>query len=494
MLGSSGSALDHKTRRCVRNVQIITIKLKYKFNGNIVAGIVTAVAVLLLIWWALAVTYPTAPGVYYGESHLQYCNRQAPFGDEGIFQPALQNSHYTLEMVQILARHGDRSAIHAIPGATDVAGWDCGAPESIRALWQKLENFEIQSMTSGAPVDPKNYMPNLARSHEVCKPGMLTKEGFIQHVNLGKHLRQAYSSMLSNYSTSSGSLYVRSTNYPRTIQSTAGLLIGLFPRSENLVIHVHEHDKDEVMFGVGLSSSSKGVESDPRQLEIPTEGSCHRSVESSKVQIEAAQRATAIVRAREDLQDIFGKDVLSKSVTEICDHINARVCHSLPLPCGSGGCVTNKLAVRIKEASDAFYCSRYDGHDGGSLSSKLAMYPFLEELRENFENFIGGKSPNVAVYVGHDTVIAPILAALGVHVECGWPSYASRITFELWREGDSDSRFVRVLYNGRAVTSYIHGCSKDSLPGNLCSASVFFAYLENLIAPFGSFDAACQAS
>lgn len=38
------------------------------------------------------------------------------------------------------------------------------------------------------------------------------------------------------------------------------------------------------------------------------------------------------------------------------------------------------------------------------------------------------------MYSGHDTVIAPVLASLGVYEGslCAWPPYASRIVFELW--------------------------------------------------------------
>ncbi len=41
----------------------------------------------------------------------------------------------------------------------------------------------------------------------------------------------------------------------------------------------------------------------------------------------------------------------------------------------------------------------------------------------------------VSVFSGHDTVIAPVLAGLGVYRDhlCRWPGYASSIVFELWQ-------------------------------------------------------------
>lgn len=41
----------------------------------------------------------------------------------------------------------------------------------------------------------------------------------------------------------------------------------------------------------------------------------------------------------------------------------------------------------------------------------------------------------MSVFSGHDTVIAPVLAGLGVYRDhlCRWPGYASSIVFELWQ-------------------------------------------------------------
>lgn len=45
-----------------------------------------------------------------------------------------------------------------------------------------------------------------------------------------------------------------------------------------------------------------------------------------------------------------------------------------------------------------------------------------------------------ALFSGHDTVIAPLLAALGAY-DCKWPPYASHVAFELWSkpvDGEED--------------------------------------------------------
>ncbi|KAJ1430277.1 hypothetical protein B484DRAFT_51761 [Ochromonadaceae sp. CCMP2298] len=111
----------------------------------------------------------------------------------------------------------------------------------------------------------------------------------------------------------------------------------------------------------------------------------------------------------------------------------------------------------------------------------------------------------LSIFSGHDSVIAPVLSALGVYRYggplCTWPGYASRVVFELWmhRDGSKDGAkavgeweqytglhtvypemassvssparasyahsFVRVLYNGQDITQMVPECSAERLGG-----------------------------
>jgi len=63
------------------------------------------------------------------------------------------------------------------------------------------------------------------------------------------------------------------------------------------------------------------------------------------------------------------------------------------------------------------------------------MYPFLHEVVDRLRAAIAGEQPALTVFSGHDTVVAPVLSALGVYGGhlCRWPPYASRIVFELYQ-------------------------------------------------------------
>ena len=121
---------------------------------------------------------------------------------------------------------------------------------------------------------------------------------------------------------------------------------------------------------------------------------------------------------------------------------------------------------------------------------------------------------HVAVFSGHDTVIAPMLSALEVFSEkhpqlCKWPQYASRIIFELyerkrrrWKnnmrsrkssEVHSLEYGVRVVYNGLDVTALIPTCGEEmtKTSSELCSLTALNHQIEKIIFPHANFNAAC---
>ena len=61
------------------------------------------------------------------------------------------------------------------------------------------------------------------------------------------------------------------------------------------------------------------------------------------------------------------------------------------------------------------YCERYLGGLGGREATRLSFFPFLSEVADRFLRRAQGKSPlELALYAAHDTVVAPLLAALSV--------------------------------------------------------------------------------
>ena len=118
------------------------------------------------------------------------------------------------------------------------------------------------------------------------------------------------------------------------------------------------------------------------------------------------------------------------------------------------------------------------------------MHPFLSELLQNFRDDLQEKERRLHLYAGHDTVVAPLLSALGIF-DGKWPPLASRIVFEL-REGGA----LRILFNGRDVSGEVCGSSEDDLEGGPpgargCDVAAFEARAASLLGGAASFDEAC---
>lgn len=58
----------------------------------------------------------------------------------------------------------------------------------------------------------------------------------------------------------------------------------------------------------------------------------------------------------------------------------------------------------------------------------MCVFPIQDILSGGSD---GDQKKKFALFSGHDTVVAPLLAALGAY-DCKWPPYASHVAFELW--------------------------------------------------------------
>lgn len=77
----------------------------------------------------------------------------------------------------------------------------------------------------------------------------------MQHIQLGQLLRSQYGAPLLDHIRSPQQLYVRSTNYIRTIRSVSALLTTLLPQvttgfKQKVGISYFENEMDECMHGV----------------------------------------------------------------------------------------------------------------------------------------------------------------------------------------------------------------------------------------------------
>ena len=171
---------------------------------------------------------------------LEYCPLAIPSGNEGILVD--NNGNFELKHILVTIRHGDRSAIHRIPGSADpikTITTEKGTSSkyldsSVLQYVQQMSAFRLQSMKSKDSSKPlmqsldHNSTKLFKKPDFMLDQGQLTSRGFMQHITLGTILRKAYGSFLSTIKFPP-QIVVRSTNYDRTIQSVAAFLTSLLP-------------------------------------------------------------------------------------------------------------------------------------------------------------------------------------------------------------------------------------------------------------------------
>lgn len=174
---------------------------------------------------------------------LMYCNTHPVTGSEGgTFQGS---KDWVLHHLLLNIRHGDRSSIHNIPEAQKLSSQlknyvvlDYTALQYV----PRLNSFVLEPIGNGHPgtVNSEGDLPDALNTTQVfdgsdgdLAPGILTTRGFTQHILLGKYLAKAYDGFISRV-VGHKNLYVRSTNYRRTILSVAALMVPPQPATHAL--------------------------------------------------------------------------------------------------------------------------------------------------------------------------------------------------------------------------------------------------------------------
>ena len=259
-------------------------------------------------------------------------------GEEGVLPPGAPGAR--LRTVVVAIRHGDRSAIFSIPNASGNTRFDCSPPDGDAGRsWARLRNaFNVRSLRGRSPLD-RTLRPALNPDGS-CASGQLTPVGFTQHLALGRHLSQAFSTLLAevvaavdNGSSMEEQLFVRSTDYGRTQMSAAALLSGMlapegaFARTVRkrlpLTIWSEEHEERDVLHGVGLSSSSK-VKGDGGG-ERERRGSCAAAAALAKRQLDRWPQDPA---AQAQIRSVFGEAAVGMQTTHFADAL----CQCSPCP------------------------------------------------------------------------------------------------------------------------------------------------------------------
>lgn len=372
-------------------------------------------------------------------------------------QLSVTNTNYTLEFVQVITRHGDRTTVNQLPGDSYV--WQC----------TNLTTFMAPSTNQAPSVNVsrlyrKNYLPGREPTPGNCYLGELTARGFQQHLELGQNLRQLY---VNTYNflpenINASIMAIRSTDVPRTLASAQGNSLGLYPaqstNSDSVpVIDIFTMDTTyENMF--------PNTQLCPRAGQLLNQISAEPAyVAWTKSQLPLLEKIAGIIGVTvQELPDWPG----------LFDAFQVMTCYNQTYP------------GMDQETIDQIFANanwQWNYQLNNTELAYLQLGEFATELVTNIQDYINGEDmPQYMVFSGHDTTVGPLLATLQAY-DGQWPPYASHMQMELWSNGGQ--YFVQVKYQGEPLL--LSTCSATMCP---------FSQFMDLVNPIVSVDysQACQ--
>jgi len=407
--------------------------------------------------------------------------------DTQVSKTQKQLQRLKLIQVQIIHRHGDRTPI---------------TPMKDRDYWKgTLPSPELLSkISSGTRIiirrsDDKNDMNNDDNDNNdtvshaaggIGPFGKLTKLGLLQMVQLGSQIRdelhldqdQDNNHLVDEH----GNLHIncarlftdtdpihpskvkiKSTNFPRTIQSVQALLMGLFPLGYDGEIEIDASETDVLI-------------PDPQP---------RLSVEQVELERELSRRSH-IVEREQELQNLAGK--ITDSLYHLIDWEHASG-NSWGIGEEKHYSEKDRDRLTFSQLAEVMTCLRVRdmlpesiSHDdyktiashsawkwfenlrNGNLA-RLAMKSFMnlimETLRDGIEE--NNEDPVLYIYSCHDSSLIGLMCAFRLEQPAVWPEYGSYLKVELFKSQDQDGKgdgatgevnyYVRFSLNGQVLKS-----------------------------------------
>lgn len=303
----------------------------------------------------------------------------------------------SLELVQVVFRHGDRTPIDPFPKDTHKDYW--------------TEGF-----------------------------GQLTNIGKQQHYELGQFIRQRYQGFL-NESYNCDEVLINSTNVDRTLMSAESNLAGLYPPSV------------EELWNPDIAWQPIPVHTLPTPIDyvLDTDSYCPKYDSLDNL----VRHSPGMERINEENLDLYsfvtnetGRNITDIfGISKIYDTLMIEKIYNLSIPSW-----VDPVYDQMHNLSDMTFTWKYKLPD----ERRLRGGPMVEHMIHNMQLKINGQNEKRKAYIfsSHDTEVAAFLSALDVFNGVA-PPYASAVFVELHSLSE-DQYGVQVLYrNASSVDPYV---------------------------------------
>ncbi|XP_043292714.1 testicular acid phosphatase isoform X3 [Cervus elaphus] len=307
--------------------------------------------------------------------------------------------------------------------------------------------------------------------------GQLTEEGVRQQLELGRFLRSRYEDFLSpEYRREE--VYIRSTDFDRTLESAQANLAGLFPeaapgRSEAawrpIPVHTVPVTEDKL-------------------LRFPTR-SCPRYRELLREATEAAEYQTALEGWTDfltRLENFTGLSLVGEPLRKAWKVLDTLICqqaHGLSLPSWASPDVLQTLAQ-----ISALDIGAHVGPPQAAEKAQLSGGILLDAILANFSRVQRlGLPLKMVMYSAHDSTLLALQGALGLY-DGHTPPYAACLGFEFRRRlADADRDDADRDHPGNVTVSLFYRNDSAGLPLTLrlpgCPAPCPLSRFRQLTAP-----------
>uniref|UniRef100_A0A8R1HRH7 Acid phosphatase n=1 Tax=Caenorhabditis japonica TaxID=281687 RepID=A0A8R1HRH7_CAEJA len=369
-----------------------------------------------------------------------------------------------LRGLTIVFRHGERSPLSAIEDDTGCIPYRYVDRKNFIAYKQLAESDGVVNFLK---LDPELQQYPRYPLYAKCVRGMLSAEGALQHVRLGKYFRHRYEkTRLFTDENQRIVADVVSSKYNRTVQSALAFSTEFLYKQRALLTPIQ----------IKASNFSYHCIDPSCVCDINKE---IRETYEDEFLAEFHKMKSDDVAEEE--KRILSFDALSQSFHpfEMIDvALGKYVCRRRPLPCHGNDCLTFDTFNKVINLTTLIGSRMFDERIGVARRlQSMEAYPILSYLKDSIEKIRKFPHSNyIQIFSGHDVTVAPILRTLGVPF-VDPPHYTSRIVFEIYEHSD-EGLFVRVLYNGHNRSFDVRFCQGENLKYGMCRAKAFEEFVK----------------